>query len=156
MSFSAQDVALQLVLLACSEMLFSGLQGQFYHRRGSEPRSRSALLFQSPCRAPAMSLAAQAAWGGSRAQETSSPGAVAGSKGMLDPSSRPRRLQELANQPDFCYRSLALAEWFGVVAIAASLVLECLLRRDEGIGEGDTVGRGMFAIRMLLSGGLLF
>jgi len=149
-SFSAQDVALQLVLLACSEMLFSGLQGQFYHRRGSDPRSRSPLLFQAPCSAPAKSLGAQAARG-SRAQETSSSGAVAGSTRMP----HLRSLSELANLPHFCYRGLALAECFGLVAIAACLVLECLLRHDEGLGESDTVGPGKFSSRALLSGGLL-
>lgn len=123
---SAQDVAMQLALLFCAEMLYSGLYLQAQTSTARRPKCLRAIH--------AGTVRSVQRLGSSSRQERSEEQVDLVATRTKQP---PRQLDSASSQ-------LALAEWLGIFAFAACLVLEVLIRRhDCDVGrEADAVGGG--------------
>jgi hypothetical protein len=145
---SAQDTAVPLVLLICSEMLYSGLQAQNKARNHLRSRRAASFVVQagsvarlggrnSVTRHGAIGWYSADARQGHRSPpaEVSDFSTHTGSAHVsLTPTPRSNPWK-----PEGHPLGLALAEWLGILAMAACVVLECILwRHDRGSrGERD-------------------
>ncbi len=154
---SAQDTAVPLVLLICSEMLYSGLQAQ--NKARSHLRSRRASSFALQAGSVARlggrnSVTRHGAigWYSADARQGYRSGAEAPPAEVPDFSTHRGSAEGSDGSPrSNPWKSgghplgLALAEWLGILAMAACVVLECILwRHDRGSrGERDLRGAGL-------------
>jgi hypothetical protein len=151
---SAQDTAVPLVLLICSEMLYSGLQAQ--NKARSHLRSRRAASFavqagsvarlggrNSVTRHGAIGWYSADARQGYRSGPPAEVSDFSTHTGSADGSYSPLRSNPW--KPGGHPLGLALAEWLGILAMAACVVLECILwRHDRGSrGERDLREAGL-------------
>jgi len=134
-----QDVAMQLTVLFCAEMLYSGLQAQDRYSR----RSKSSWALQAGTVAHGLRRSSTASRQlGTRRKRRQGREIRAGPPVDVDDEQGEKPLGK-TEMPDSIHQ-LALAEWLGIFAFAVCLVLQVLIRRhDRGemAGEaGDTGG----------------
>jgi len=129
-----QDVAMQLTVLFCAEMLYSGLQAQDRYSR----RSKSSWALQAGTVAHGLrrsSTASRRLGTRRQCQGRQGRGIRAGPPVDVD-DERGEKPVGKAEMLDSIHQ-LALAEWLGIFAFAVCLVLEVLIRRHDG---GDVAG----------------
>ncbi len=137
---NVQDTAVPLVLLICSEILYSGLQGQDKTRKASRAFSASfALQAGSVARAHRLGSRSSGSavrhgivgWDSVDAQhlQMSRAGVPDGDKQPSDGRPPPHSSATVGG--------LALAEWLGLLALAGCVVLEWLLWRHDRTPHGD-------------------
>lgn len=145
-SLHVQDTAVPLVLLLCSEVLYSGLRAQDKTRKSRAGFSASFVL-QAGSVAQVRRLGSRSSgstvrhedvgWhsaGSAQNPQLSSAGGADGDDETADARSHPwGRLHASVG-------GLALVEWLGLLAVAGCVVLECLLWRHDRSRAGLWLG----------------